>query len=444
MGVLIMTVQLLFALAILVTLHELGHFLAARAFGIRVEKFYLFFDAWNKKLFSYTKGDTEYGIGWLPLGGYVKISGMIDESLDTDQLKTAPQDYEFRSKPAWQRLIVMVGGVVVNFVLGIFILSAMLMYYGETYIQGDKLPHGIATTAITKSIGFEDGDQILKVNNEPFRKYNGMISSELIIGDENTNVTVLRNGVEKTISIPDTLGRYFLENGNGELISIRYPFEVDLAVDSMPAAKAGIKKGDKIIKIDNNPIAYYSDLQNALEGRIDQDIAFTVVRGNDTIGINLTTSENGKIGIYPNALIQLDTIREKYNLMAAVPAGLKLSKKILADNYYGIKKMIVGKIPAEKAVGGPIMIAKKMYGPVWIWEKFWMATALLSLILAFMNILPIPALDGGHVVFLLIEMITGRPVSDKVLLWAQYVGMIIVLGLMVFIFGKDIWTEILH
>lgn len=438
-----MIAQMLLGLTILVLLHEWGHFAAARMFGIRVEKFYVFFDAWGKKLFSVQKGDTEYGMGWLPLGGYVKICGMIDESLDTDSMKSDPQPWEFRSKPAWQRLIVMIGGVSVNAVLGILIFAGIFWYYGQDYLPNQALKNGVAAGSLAQELGFQSGDQIVSINGKKVERFDEVIGMDVFLG-KNNQFQVMRNKELISIPIPSNLAGRLLENDNGvSFLAPRYRFCLGETIVGMPAEAAGLRAGDSITSIDGQSVLFFDQLQEILKASASKNVSVQWMRKGVWMQSNLTVSEQGTIGIYPE-LEKLQTARQEFSLMQSIPAGASLAWSTIADNVRGFGKVFSGEIPVEKSLGGPIAIAKKMYGGEWIWYRFWMTTALLSMILAFMNLLPIPALDGGHVLFLLIEMVIRRPVPEKILIGAQYVGMAIVLLLMVFAFGNDIWQHILN
>jgi len=441
MTVIIMIAQLILGLSILVFLHELGHFLAARAFGIRVEKFYIFFDAWGKKLFSFQWGDTEYGIGWLPLGGYVKIAGMVDESLDTKQLATEPEDWEFRSKPAWQRLIVMLGGVTVNAILGVIIFSGMLMYWGEKYIPNEALKHGIAASEIAEEIGLRDGDKLVAISGNKIERFDEIISSEVLLGND-VVIQVSRNGELTDIAVPANFTSRLLEADKSMFVQPRMQFTVGEVSKGMPAAEAGLLEGDQIYAVNGTGIAYFDQLQTSLLANKAKVVALGVIRGNDSLVLQATVTEAGTIGFFPK-LEELPLGYKQFSFAESVPAGATMAWKVISDNVKGFSKIFSGDIPVQKSLGGPIAIAKKMYGGEWDWYRFWMTTGLLSMILAFMNLLPIPALDGGHVVFLLIEMVIRRPLPEKVLLVAQYAGMVILISLMVFAFGNDIWQHIL-
>jgi regulator of sigma E protease len=442
MTVIIMIAQMLLGLSILVLLHEWGHFVTARAFKIRVEKFYVFFDAWGKKIFSFKKGDTEYGIGWLPLGGYVKITGMVDESLDTAQLKNVPEPYEFRSKPAWQRLIVMLGGVTVNAILGVIIFAGILMYWGEKFIPNSELKHGIVASALAQEVGLQTGDKLVSINGEAVIKFDDIMSSKVLLGSD-VAITVDRNGAPVNIVLPNDFTKRLLNSDKSGFVLPRMAFKVGDVMPNMPAAEAGLMIGDEITAINDEAVSFFDELQSSLQTLKGQTIQMDVLRAGKPASLNVSVSEAGTIGFYPELEV-METSFKKYGFFESIPAGATLAWNVISDNIKGFGKVFSGDIPVEKSLGGPIAIAKKMYGGVWDWYRFWMTTGLLSMILAFMNLLPIPALDGGHVVFLLIEMVIGKPVSEKVMLAAQYVGMILVISLMVFAFGNDIWQHLLN
>ncbi|WP_316813358.1 RIP metalloprotease RseP [Pedobacter heparinus] len=438
MSGLIMAAQLLLGLSILVILHELGHFLAARAFGIKVEKFYLFFDAWGVKLFSFKKGDCEYGIGWLPLGGYVKIAGMIDESMDTEQMKQPAQPWEFRSKPAWQRLIVMLGGVFVNIVVGIFIFWMLTFKYGETYIANSSVLSGINPGSIGREIGLQKGDRVIAVNGNKVIRFEELMSSKVLLG--NTNLTVVRGDKTIDIKVPDNILNKVSDLGIEEFIS-RKPLlspTIDSVPPGLPAAKAGLKVGDRIVSVHSKPVKYDEDVKAELTRFKGKTVDFKVNRAGQLLDINVALDTAGKMGVLFNANeIKEETI--KYGFFAALPVGANQAWKTFSDNAKGIWKVLTGKIKANKAFSGPVEIARKVYGGEWIWARFWASTGFISIALAFMNLLPIPALDGGHVVFLIIEMIKGKPLGDKFMERAQIVGFVMLLSLMVFVLGNDIF-----
>ncbi len=442
---LIMAAQLILGLAILVTLHELGHFLAARAFGIRVEKFYLFFDAWGVKLFSFTKGDTEYGIGWLPLGGYVKIAGMVDESLDTEKLAAEPEPWEFRSKPAWQRLIVMLAGVTMNLILGIAIFSFNLLHFKQEYLPLAEVNKttGIYAYKLGRELGFQNGDKIIAINGKPFERFDDVTSSRVLFG---ATVTAERNGQTIEVEVPDNFYRTISAEGRWNFIGTGFlKYDVSEIVPGDPADKAGLKKGDVIVAIGGESILDNDDLKNKLTNLKGKTIQLTIERDKKTIPIECGVNEKGMIGVgyqassQPNPSYQL----KQYTLASAFSFGYSDAIEALVSNAKGLRKIFTGEEKATDSVQGPIGIAQ-IYGGVWDWGRFWAITGLLSMVLAFMNILPIPALDGGHVIFLALESITRRKFSDKFMERAQIVGMVILLSLMAFAVGNDVWKHIIN
>lgn len=443
MNGLIMVAQLLLGLSILVILHELGHFLAARAFGIKVEKFYLFFDAWGFKLFSIKRGDVEYGIGWLPLGGYVKIAGMIDESMDKEQMALPPQPWEFRSKPAWQRLIVMLAGVFVNIVVGIFIFWMLTFKFGESYIANSSVKNGINPGIIGKEIGLKEADRVIAVNGKKVIRFDELISSQVLLG--NTTLTIEREGKTIDIKIPDNILNKVSDLGIEEFIS-RAPLltaTIDSVVAGLPGYKAGIQKGDVIVAVNKVPVKYNVDVTKEMVKLKNKQATIEVNRGGELKNFVMSTDSTGKIGVFFNVNeIKEETIN--YSFFEALPIGANQAWISFTDNGKGIWKVLTGKIKANKAFSGPVAIAQKVYGGVWVWSHFWASTALISIALAFMNLLPIPALDGGHVVFLIVEMIKGKPLGDKFMEGAQMVGFVMLLCLMVFVLGNDIFKAFIQ
>ncbi len=440
MSALIMAAQLILGLAILVTLHELGHFLAARAFGIRVEKFYLFFDAWGFKFFSITRGGTEYGIGWLPLGGYVKISGMIDESMDSEAMKLPPQPWEFRSKPAWQRLIVMLGGVTMNVLLGIAIYTMTLIKFDKQYLANDQVTDGIYAYDLGQKMGLQNHDKVIAIDGKPFERFDDLISSRLILG---SNVTVLRDGKEITINVPEGFYRETVKAGKGNFIA---PFQAHLLIDSIikdkPAEAAGLKMNDQLLSINGIRVFSMEGCRKMISENKGKPISLQIVRGADTSLIQPVVNDSGLIGVhfhndYGNYPLT------KYTLGSSLKYGASDAMEAITSNVKGLKQIFKGKEKASDSLQGPIGIAT-IYGGVWEWRRFWTITGLLSMVLAFMNILPIPALDGGHVVFLLIESVTRKKFSDKFMEKAQLTGMVILLSLMIFTVGNDVWKHLLN
>lgn len=440
MGTLIIISQFVLALAILITLHELGHFMAARAFGIRVEKFYLFFDAFGFKLFSFKKGDTEYGIGWLPLGGYVKIAGMIDESLDANQMKSEPQPWEFRAKPAWQRLIVMVGGVVVNLILGLFIFIMMAWSQGESFVPmkavNDK--GGIYAGPVARKLGFRHGDKVISFNGKPVESVDFFSSSEFINARQKS-VLVNRGDKDTTLNLPENLEESFDRNSDLPFVEVPMLFKVDRVTKGSNASKAGIKTGDMIVAVNGIDTRVFFLFKEALQANKDKDITADIVTEKEgTKKVTVHVEKDGTIGFMPNLFgYESAAVVHNYNLGQSISKGTSFGFGVLGTNIKALGKVVGGKVSAKKSIAGPVGIAQ-MFGDRWIWIRFWTLTGMLSLVLAFMNILPIPALDGGHVMFLLWEIITRRPVSEKVLYIGQIIGMLLLGALMVFIFWVDI------
>ena len=432
--------QFLLSLSLLIVLHECGHFFPARWFKTRVEKFYLFFDPYFS-LFKKKIGDTEYGIGWLPLGGYVKISGMIDESMDKDQMSQPPQPWEFRSKKAWQRLIIMLGGVTVNFVLGFLIFGLMIWHYGEEYLPAQNAKYGIYADSMGITLGLKTGDKILKVGDKPFDKFEDRAVLREIVFNGVKNIQVDRNGEIVTLTIPEsTVGMLTsFENKDKTLFSIPMPFSVESVLKDKPAAKAGLQKGDKVIAFNEIPTPFYNDFQAYTQKFKNQPIKLKILRGPDTLTLDAQSDADGKFGFIAdfNAKEIYKMEHLKYSLAQALPMGVAKGVDFLGSQVKAFGKMFKGEIKAKESVGGFKSIAK-MFGNVWDWERFWLMTASLSIILAFMNLLPIPALDGGYVVFLLWEVITGKRVSDAFMEKAVTAGFILLMALIVIINFWDI------
>lgn len=433
-----MAAQLILGLSIIVILHEFGHYIAARSFGIRVEKFYLFFDAWNFKIFKIKIKETEYGVGWLPLGGYVKISGMIDESMDKEAMKLPPQPWEFRSKPAWQRLIVMLGGVIMNFILGVIIFAFITLHYEKQYLPLNSLDSGIYAYNLGTEIGFKTGDKIISVNGEVVERFKDITAPLNLMGSK---VVVDRNGEQITIEIPGDFYKkyssnkriYFLEPDN-------HTFKVDSLEPKGNAIKQGIKVGDRIIMANDTAINVFGDFKSICQKNPGKNINAMILRGSDTLNLKLTIDSMGTTGIYA---FKNNYKLEDYTFGQGVKYGWKDGVGVLAANVKGFGRIFTGELNPSESLQGPIGIAT-IYGSEWIWPKFWYLTGMISFILAFMNILPIPALDGGHVMFLSFEMITRRTLSDKFMERAQIVGMVILIALMVFAFGNDIWKHFIN
>jgi len=426
------------AISIIVVSHELGHFLTAKWFKCRVDKFYLFFNP-GFSLFKKKIGETEYGLGWIPLGGYVKISGMIDESMDKEAMKLPSQSYEFRSKPAWQRLIIMVGGVVVNLLLGFFLYAMILWHYGDSYEPANQLKYGIATDSLGQSIGLKDGDQILGLDGRYVEKLR-RIPLEVIL--KNAKSIQVQRGEDKlNLIIPEDFASKLIRYKAIRFISVRFPFEgVDSVVKGTPADKAGLKKHDKIISVNGVNTSFYSSFQREIPKNSNKEIAMLVVRGNDTLTKKAVISENGTLGLFPmlpkDTAVKIKTIH--YTFLQAVPAGFNKSVQTLQEYWLQLKLIFSKKVKTSESLGSVISLGN-MFPAAWDWEAFWSLTAFISLVLALMNILPIPALDGGHVLFTLYEMISGRKPSDKFMEYAQMTGMVLLLGLTAYALGLDIF-----
>ncbi|HTD99744.1 MAG TPA: RIP metalloprotease RseP [Mucilaginibacter sp.] len=438
MSIVIMVGQLLLGLSILVILHEFGHFIAARAFGIKVEKFYLFFDAWGISLFKFNYKGVEYGIGWLPLGGYVKIAGMIDESMDTEQMAGPPQPWEFRSKPAWQRLIVMLGGVTVNIILGILIFWVLTLKYGETYIPNDNLAYGVAPGKIGREIGIKPGDKITAINGKKIEYFDELISSKVLLG--NSVLTLVRDGKTLSVTVPGTILNELSDYGIAEFVKPRVKFALDSISPNSGAQKAGLARGDSIIAVNGRQITFFDEMQTLLLDNKNKQVLLSVKHQNNVRQQQAQISKEGTLGFLPKVDFPKDkTI--KFGFFASLPVGASRAWGTFSDQSKALSKIFTGKVKASKAISSPIGIAV-LFGSHIDWIRFWNLVGLLSMVLALMNLLPIPALDGGHAVFLIIEMIKGKPLSDKFLERAQIVGFVILICLMVFAFGNDIVKQI--
>ncbi len=436
---------LILSLSILVILHEFGHYITAKWFKCRVEKFYLFFNPW----FSLIKkkiGETEYGIGWLPLGGYVKIAGMIDESMDKEAMKLPPQPYEFRSKPAWQRLIIMLGGIIVNVLLAFAIYAMVLFVWGERKVPVSSLKYGIsfADSSLMSEFKFKNGDNIIAVDGKPVDDYTDVIKKLLLV---NHDVTVMRNGKQQDIMMPVNLIGMLVEkkkNSSGPLFSPRTPAIVEYVPDTAAAYKAGLRIHDKIIGVDSVATPFMDEFKSYLGKHKGQYLTLIVDRSGKTDSFKAFNRADATIGFAPIADMEgLDSIgvvkleKKKYGLLASFPAGVNKTFDDLGFYISQFKKIAHPETGAYKGLGGFKSIGS-IFPTQWgDWETFWRITAFLSIVLAFMNLLPIPALDGGHVLFTLVEMATGRKPSDKFLEYAQIAGMVFLLGLMLFANGND-------
>ncbi len=435
---------LIFSLSILVIVHEFGHFITAKWFKCRVEKFYLFFDPWFS-IFKKKVGDTEYGIGWLPLGGYVKISGMVDESMDKEQMKLPPEPWEFRSKPAWQRLIILLAGVTMNVLLAFFIYAMVLFKWGETKLPIASAKDGIwVTDSLMYNIGLRNGDKIEAVNGEPI-KYFDDIPGKILLGRQ---ITVERDGKEQTLTVPINMIEQLVEKKGkrgSRLVMPRAPLLVGPydATDTTAAKTAGLRGYDKIVEVDSTPVTYFDQLAGYLQHKKGDMVTLSVLRNGQPLQLKALVDNEGKIGINGFSLAQYDSLgifkleTKTYGFLSSFPAGVKETGKQL-DFYIQQFKMILNpETGAYKGLGGFKTMASIFPSSGWDWEAFWKITAFFSIILAFMNLLPIPALDGGHVVFTIVEMITGRKPSDKFLEYAQIAGMVILFALLIFANGND-------
>lgn len=441
MDTVIKILQFIVSLSLLVIIHEFGHFLFARLFKTRVEKFYLFFDPWFS-LFKFKKGDTEYGIGWVPFGGYVKISGMIDESMDTEQMKSPPQPYEFRAKPAWQRLLIMVGGVVMNVVFALIIYIGMSYKWGETVLENKDIVYGYTFNSLGQEMGFRNGDRIVDIDGKPATEYLDVLKSILISQPE--YVTVDRNGQKIRIDITDeSINRLLQSTDSTSLLMPRIPFVVGSVVSGSGAAQAGLHPGDSLISYNGTPMTFFDQYSSAFHAAPGDTVTLGLVRKTDgmtkitTLPVKVSTE--GTIGVYPRTIDSMLTFStHNYSLLESIPAGFKRTGAEISSYIDQIKLLFNPKTEAYKSLGGVITMGS-IFPTEWDWQRFWSITAFLSIILAVMNILPIPALDGGHVLFLLVEVITRRKPSDKFLEYAQIVGMFIIFALMIFATGNDIY-----
>lgn len=433
--------QLITSLAILVVLHELGHYLAARMFKIKVEKFYLFFNPYFS-LYKKKIGDTEWGIGWLPLGGYVKIAGMIDESMDKEQMAKPAQPWEFRSKPAWQRLIVMIGGVVVNLIVGIVIYIFSLSHYGAEKVHMSQLDHGLGIHTSLNKYGLKSGDNILAINGVPTTHIND-INNGILLRDHRVLDVLHADGSKEVITLPEGIEYTLFEQGAFPPITLRADAIINEVSSSGIAEKAGLEAKDVIVSINGKEVLF-DNIRSEFEANKGKDAVVEVKRGKEIIKKTVSVSDKGTIGIVYNMNSFLDSdqiFTEHYSFGQSIVNGWDKGFTTLGD-YVGQMKFIFTKKGAS-SVGGFASMGK-MYAPTWDWQVFWSATALISIILAFMNILPIPALDGGHVVFLLYEMIRGKEAPQKILEYAQYVGVLFFIALMLYANGNDIYKAIFN
>ncbi|MFH6767469.1 RIP metalloprotease RseP [Gaetbulibacter aquiaggeris] len=440
--------QFLLSLSLLIVLHEFGHFIPAKAFKTRVEKFYLFFDV-KFSLFKKKIGDTVYGIGWLPLGGYVKISGMIDESMDTEQMAQEPQPWEFRSKPAWQRLIIMLGGVTVNFVLAILIYIGMSYYYGDKFLPNDNIKDGLLIeNTVANKAGLLTGDRIIAVDGSKIETFSE-ISEKVLFGKE---ITIERNGEQSVVTLPEDFLSQLIDSKQKGLIDLRTPFAIVEVPDSSQNKGSGIRKGDIIIGLNDYKTKYADEVKLALEQLKGQEVSATVLRDGNQISFPLNISKDGKLGLVYAAGSTPETLEalgyyqfntKSYGFFESFPVGLNKAYEKVDSYITQFKAIFTPSTGAYKGVGG-FKAIYDIFPNFWNWQVFWSITAFLSIMLGVLNLLPIPALDGGHVMFLLYEMISGRKPGDKFMEYAQMVGFFILIALVLFANGNDIFKAIFN
>lgn len=436
MDILIKVLQFFMSLTLLVAVHEFGHFIMARIFKIRVEKFYIFFDAgfslWKKKW-----GDTEYGLGWLPLGGYCKIAGMVDESMDKEQLASAPQPWEYRAKPAWQRFLVLIAGVTMNVILAFFIYCGISFSYGSQYISNEDMIYGYEFSQSAEQLGFRDGDRIVTIGGEKVENINSILG-KILLAKEDCEVEVIREGAEHKFVLDNEILNIMRKENTFEkerLYSPLIPFVVD-SIANAAVAEAGLQRGDRIIGIGEESLPYFNHYADRLAKLAGTTADIKVLRGVDTLSLALPINAEGKLGVVTENFFKVRT--EEYNFFEAIPAGARLTAKTIKNYWDQLVLIVKPDTGLYKHVGGFIAIGN-IFPSEWDWHQFWSMTAFLSIILAVMNIIPIPGLDGGHMIFTFWEMITGRKVSEKVLEVAQYIGMILILALVLFANGNDIY-----
>jgi len=443
MEILIKAAQLFLSLSILVVLHEFGHYIPARLFKTRVEKFYLFFNPWFC-LFKKKIGDTEWGIGWLPLGGFVKIAGMIDESMDKEQMALPAQPWEFRSKPAWQRLIIMVGGVVVNVIAAVIIYVCVVFTYGEEQLNPSDLKAGMSINPYLEKYGMVSGDNVIEIEGKKVEHVLSVNNEIMLRGKR--KITVLHaDGKKESITLPENIDFELFENGAFPAFGLRTTnLLIDTVLPKKPAFKAKLMKGDVLCSINNRKIVYYDDLKSELFRNRHKEVSISVLRGSDTVKLNLAVPKEGIVGLNVSAdskdFVDYAKIKEvKFSFGESIGRGISRGYYTLNDYASQLKFLFTSKGATE--IGGFASIGK-MFPSEWNWEIFWLNTAFISIALAFMNILPIPALDGGHVVFLLYEIVTGKEAPQKVLEYAQYVGIFLLLGLTLYANGNDLFKAI--
>jgi len=431
------TAQFILSFSIIVVLHELGHFIPARLFGARVEKFYLFFNPgfrlWKKKI-----GDTEYGLGWIPFGGYVKIAGMIDESMDKEQLNKAPESYELRSKPAYQRLIVMLGGVIVNVILAIVIFIGIAWFWGDDFLPAKNLSYGIHPTEISKKMGLKDGDIVISLDQKELKDFFELESK--IVLDNAKTIQIKRGDSVLSLAIPTTIAAE-LSNANNTTAFVLplFPVIVDSIGKSAVVVEGSFQKNDTLLSINGESVQYQHEFIEVKKKYSDSLVTVVAKRGMDTVTIRTLINNKAQLGLFVKLPLQLfKTVHQEYSFTEAIPTGIQRCFTTL-DNYVtGIKQIFTGKVNPNDSLGSLISIGNT-FPSQWDWERFWTLTAVFSIVLGFMNVLPIPALDGGHALFILFEMITGRKPSDKFMEYAQIAGMILMFGLMLYALGLDFW-----
>ena len=428
--------QFILSISILVVIHEFGHYIAARIFKTRVEKFYLFFNPWFS-IFKFNFKGTEYGVGWLPLGGYVKISGMIDESMDKEQMSKPPEPWEFRSKPAWQRLIIMLGGVTMNIVLAVIIYIGMLSIWGEEYLPTESVKYGIVVDSVGSELGLQNGDKIVSVDQEKIENFRKI--PEKLILDEARTVQVERNGKIVNIDVPSGFLNKLVKHKSADFIRVRFPFVVDRFGKESPARDAGLEKGDRIIGLNGEETLYFDQFFERINKLANQNVEVKFVRGIDTLNVPITVTSEGRIGVIPvsNMSDFFDIKDKNYTFIEAIPAGISKTYYGIGNYFKQLKLIFSPEVRAWESIGGFGTIIS-VYEPEWHWQSFWAFTAFISIMLAILNILPIPALDGGHVMFLLYEIIARRKPSDKFMEYAQITGMILLLALLIFANGNDV------
>jgi regulator of sigma E protease len=436
-GVGVKAAQFILAITILVALHELGHYATAKWFKCRVEKFYLFFDPWFS-LWKKKIGETVYGIGWIPLGGYVKISGMIDESMDKEQMKQPAKPYEFRSKPAWQRLIIMIAGVTMNILLALVLFIIIAYKWGDDYLPPQNLQYGLYADSLGKKIGLQNGDNIVAIDNRPVK--NVLTIPADIMTSEAKTLQVKRNGSIVNIPVPESLISDLTHTKLTGLIDVQYPVIVDSVLKSETHfTKGDLQKGDKIIGINNQPVQFFREFDDLKKPYANKVITLNVLRGHDTLNVQAQLNDKSQVGfkqVYPDEMF--GTEHHAYTFAESIPVGIHKCFSTLSKYITGLQQIVSGKVKASESLGSVISIGNA-FSAVWDWQHFWTLTAIFSVILAFMNILPIPALDGGHALFCIYEIITGRKPTDKFMEYAQMVGMILLLGLMAYALGLDIF-----